>query len=466
MFSTRRHGFPLLSGAPYGPCLLSSLLAATLGCGTDVLRSLDEQEPAAIDEPRAEPNLEDPDPEPPSCTLGDSCAGTWSFVHRVEGVCGVSQGETLTEEPELDVLYLVDTTGSMGHAISSLQDHLVELFGATEAMTGSARYAVASFEDFPLEAMGDPVDRAYELHLPLSSDREAIIAAIDGLTDADGEPIGHGGDAPETGYEALYQAATGAGCDANVDGDLDDSEAGDLPATPVGWRPGSRRVVVLVSDAPFRDPDRGDPAPAGAHGRGETIAALQQAQIQIVNVAATPFADCICIGPDEVCEGACVDRGSVPDMVAVAQATGSLAPDGIDVDGDGALGGPSDLADGDPVVFVVKLGSGGATVTVDGEEVIDVENIASYIVPGLNTLVLTDRIRIRLTGTDVGLVNTQFEPPYYDRVEAGTTVCFDATLTGSFPDSEPPRELSLGLDVVQAGALLQQRDISFVPVPR
>ncbi len=68
-------------------------------------------------------------------------------------------------------------------------------------------------------------------------------------------------------------------------------------------------------------------------------------------------------------------------------------------------------------------------------------------------------------GPDAPLVRVVFAPPFYNDVPASTEVCFDFTVSGSFPADTPPRLLDLRAEVVERSlTVLQSVDI-FVPSP-
>jgi len=118
----------------------------------------------------------------------------------------------------IDLVFVVDTTGSMGNEIDEVRNNLSDLVNQLSEATSSYRVAVVSYRDFPERAGAgnypSRVDQTFTSSLP------DIQAAIDGL-EADG-----GGDFPETVFSGINAAI-------------------DLP-----WRAGVTKIAVVIGDAP------------------------------------------------------------------------------------------------------------------------------------------------------------------------------------------------------------------------
>lgn len=127
-----------------------------------------------------------------------------------------------------DVMFVFDTTGSMGGAIDEAQAEIQEAMAQIGASLPDVQFGLSEVSDYndvvnPGEfeyGIGDGFV-PWTLHVPITSNRSAIEAALLSL-EAHG-----GGDNPEAYGRGLYES------DAN-------------PA--VGWRPGARGVIVLVAD--------------------------------------------------------------------------------------------------------------------------------------------------------------------------------------------------------------------------
>lgn len=149
-----------------------------------------------------------------------------------------------------DVMFVFDTTGSMGGALTDakeeIQDAMTKIaatlpdveFGLAEMRD----YSAVNFNGFPqtytttLEGSAEAFDidsgnQPWALKAPITADQAAIVTALSPLT-ASG-----GGDSPESYGRALYET------------DVNPS---------VGWRLGARGVIVLVADDVPHDGDLND----------------------------------------------------------------------------------------------------------------------------------------------------------------------------------------------------------------
>lgn len=131
----------------------------------------------------------------------------------------------------LDVVFVVDTTGSMGSAIDNVKEQIVELTHEIEQVSGGDyRIGLVEFGDrisvtAPFEA-GNAVQ--------LRSHIEAISAA-------------GGGDNPEAWDEALVTVVNErSAVQAEKDSGLSDRQSGDFN---VPWRDEAEKIVLLITDA-------------------------------------------------------------------------------------------------------------------------------------------------------------------------------------------------------------------------
>lgn len=197
----------------------------------------------------------------------------------------------------LDVLFLVDTTASMGGEIEQLQTTLSsDIIPPLRARIPDVAFGVARFEDFPLlphGAQGKTSDTAradepFNLLSPITLDEKAVLRALRELDN----PLGWGGDGAESGYEALYQAASGEGFKyksktyiqpfvAQNDG------AGELGGA--GFRQRAMPSIVHITDAPSHMPDDYLDLD-GVHGFEEAKQALQDLGARVVGVASGKYA--------------------------------------------------------------------------------------------------------------------------------------------------------------------------------
>ncbi|MFC6088390.1 translocation protein TolB [Saccharothrix lopnurensis] len=143
-----------------------------------------------------------------------------------------------------EVLFLVDTTGSMGAAVEGLRAGLGEVMERVEREQPGATFGLATYQDF------DDGDRRYRLLLE-PGEREAVREALDGVVV---DPAHGGPDAPEDWFNALHEVARGIGADGGYE--LFD-------------RPGTSRIVVLVGDASSKECRLTEPGPAGPAAAAE-----------------------------------------------------------------------------------------------------------------------------------------------------------------------------------------------------
>lgn len=142
-----------------------------------------------------------------------------------------------TTADTVDVYLLADTTGSMGGPINFVRAGartIVEDLG-DEFPEVSLAFGVGDFKDFQSPSQSDPY--AFRHALSLTDDVDAVETAINGWS-ASG-----GGDGPEGQFYAYDQIAEDRAPSA------DGSAAG-----TIGWRPGSKRILVTFADAAAHDP--------------------------------------------------------------------------------------------------------------------------------------------------------------------------------------------------------------------
>jgi len=133
-------------------------------------------------------------------------------------------GGSFGKEADVDIAFVVDTTGSMAEEIAQVRMDLSALVDKLAATTNSYRVAVVSYRDFP-ERTGDPIDYPFRVDQSFTNNLGSIQAAIDSLS-ADG-----GDDTPETVFSGIQAAI-------------------ELP-----WRPGVTKTMIVVGDAPALSPE-------------------------------------------------------------------------------------------------------------------------------------------------------------------------------------------------------------------
>ncbi|MEV6965004.1 Calx-beta domain-containing protein [Hamadaea sp. NPDC051192] len=176
----------------------------------------------------------EPGVEPANVTLTLPPGGTADIAKTVH---------TPTVPPKPDIVFLADTTGSMGAAIGDVRTNAAGVLSTISSAQPTAQFGVAEYKDFNCDAVPFKVDQA------ITSDAAAVQAGIN-LWSAGG-----GCDFPEADLNALYELSTGA----------------------VTFRPDGTRIIVIFGDAPSQDPSNG-------HSLAQTISALQAANVRVVAV--------------------------------------------------------------------------------------------------------------------------------------------------------------------------------------
>lgn len=124
----------------------------------------------------------------------------------------------------IDVAFVIDTTGSMGSSIDAVKETATELVTDIKAQTTSARFALIDYRDFASRT-GTPDDYPAKLDSDFTANTENITTAIQDLS------LGYGGDTPETMFSGLHMAYG------------------------LTWRPGVKKLTVVLTDAPPLSPE-------------------------------------------------------------------------------------------------------------------------------------------------------------------------------------------------------------------
>ena len=123
-----------------------------------------------------------------------------------------------------DVYFLADTTASMGNILNAVKTGANNILTALAGLGIDMVFGVGNYKDF---ASGDPF--AFQHQLSPTNAAAAVTAAINNWT-----PSG-GNDTPEGQLFAL-------------------NSLGVPPGGTIGWRPGSKRIIVWFGDAAGHDP--------------------------------------------------------------------------------------------------------------------------------------------------------------------------------------------------------------------
>lgn len=178
-----------------------------------------------------------------------------ALVHETLDLGESIEIEKTVGTPEIplfpDIVFLSDSTGSMGSVIANVQTNATNIMNDVVAADPTAQFAATEYRD-----EGDAF--LFQINQSATSSVSSVQAAINTWV------AGGGGDTPEGQLNALYQIAT----DPAID-----------------FRPGSSRIVVWFGDASGHDPSNG-------HSLADTITALQAAGITVIAIPVdTGFGD-------------------------------------------------------------------------------------------------------------------------------------------------------------------------------
>jgi hypothetical protein len=178
-------------------------------------------------------------------------------VARAQEVCRVTTGQ-------LDVMFLIDQTGSMGGVIETAKREALAIAAALRGLVPNTAFGVASFADYPISGYGGVHDVPYTLQSPISTNLDHLTAGVAKVS------LMFGGDVPEAYSRAIVEMA-----------DLE------------SWRAGSRRIVVLIGDATPHGLDEGfgngqvDPGRDGIVGTADDIRTFADAVARAVDANVT-----------------------------------------------------------------------------------------------------------------------------------------------------------------------------------
>jgi hypothetical protein len=213
----------------------------------------------------------------------------------------VTEEETVTVNvpagvAKADVYLLADTTASMGSIIGSVQAGINTIVNDPAFSGLDVAWGAGNYKDFPIPASSP---YAFQHQLAPTPGVADITFAVNAWSASDGSDI------PEGQLFALQQVATDPG---------------------IGWRPGSKRILVWFGDAPGHDPICS--AISGVADITETTAtaALVAAGITVVAVSTdTGVAGALDgdpgPGPDNFDYGVCTIGGSPGQATRITGAT-------------------------------------------------------------------------------------------------------------------------------------------------
>lgn len=127
----------------------------------------------------------------------------------------------------LDVLFVIDVSGSMGDELSKVKDSIEDIIDGISSEFQDSVFGVATFIDYPRyysccgynRQYGLSYDYAWRLEVDITKDKSAVSSKVKSLR------TGSGFDIPEDYARALYESQF------------------------VGWRGYAKKIVVLFGDA-------------------------------------------------------------------------------------------------------------------------------------------------------------------------------------------------------------------------
>ncbi|MDR3201855.1 MAG: GDSL-type esterase/lipase family protein [Bifidobacteriaceae bacterium] len=156
-----------------------------------------------------------------------------------------TSGTTPESRPSIDVAFVVDTTGSMRNDINSVRQAIGDIAERLTEASADFRVALVTYRDDPARTSNEG-DYMSRLDLDFTTDTAQLTAALARQV-ADG-----GGDTPESVYSGV------------------------MTALNLGWRPGVRKLAIVMGDAPGLEPD-----PAGHTGEDVIRRAIEVDPVEI-----------------------------------------------------------------------------------------------------------------------------------------------------------------------------------------
>lgn len=368
-------------------------------------------------------------------------------------------GLDATADPSAaDVVFLIDTTSSFREEIDNLQRDMTRVvIPGIRARVPNSSFGVAAFEDFPAADFGSSTDRPFTLETAVTSSLSSVEQAVAKLDD----PLGHGGDYPESGLEALWQLSTGDGFvhqgQTLVAPYSGHALVGGGTLGGAGFRQGALHIVILATDALFHTPSDYEDTFSGVHGLPEAIAAMNALDIFAVSMVSDP----------EV-------RGD-PAYIAVATHA-VMAP--IDEACPTGLNGQTHppLAGVCPLVFDIKSnGSGTSSTLVDAVVALvnslEFQEVHAEIIDDPLGFVRSVEASSATVPFGIPMPGREDRQPPFDgvfdtfvEVGAGVTLRFEVTLKNDLLPSAPdyPHIFRVPIEVVGDGIVLSRTTLRII----
>lgn len=152
--------------------------------------------------------------------------GHQKIADQIAATIGIpSSAKTITpNSSDVDIAFVIDTTGSMGGAINNVKQNVMSIATEINNSARTTRFALVDFQDHPVMG-GGPDDYPARVRLDFTSSPLELANAVQTLN------LGYGGDWEESVY------------------------SGAMAALDLNWRPGVRKIMIIIGDAPAKDPE-------------------------------------------------------------------------------------------------------------------------------------------------------------------------------------------------------------------
>lgn len=402
--------------------------------------------------------------------------------------------EALTEIPQADVVFAMDTTGSMGGEVANLQSSVASILADIQTRIPNSGFAVAGYDDYPYGAYGSMVDgdRAfYLLHRVMTASSAAGMASL--MNAINFYQTHNGMDLPESGWEMVHQVATGAGSGGGAYAVPPfDPATAPPPTVPtgeeigeiggVGIREGSLPILVWITDAASHNSSATGNPYSSIPGvtpstSSQALAAMNSIGGRIIGVLSG-------------------EAGRLDLALGVTQTLAVVTPDAWGLDGrppgctsgqccTGLNGtGVPPVAGECPLLFDISSnGTGLGTAVVNGIDRLISSgrfDIGAKLVDEPSNAVdaiaaFVDRLEADATAPlpcAQGLVAIDVNPPdgvpdTFVDVQPGTTVCFNVVLNtnSTVPPTGVPQVLKANLEIIRDSVTIQETRGVFFRVP-
>lgn len=139
-------------------------------------------------------------------------------------------GWTLSPKDGVDVVFLLDVTGSTGALLPIWVDEIPAIADQWKAFEPNARFALATHVDFPFNPHGVPGEWAYRVETVFNGNISNLVAALNGLSQE------YGADSPESQWPAIGQLLNILPSVGGIDlvDPVNYSDPGEVPPTALG----------------------------------------------------------------------------------------------------------------------------------------------------------------------------------------------------------------------------------------